>query len=172
MNTMRSTSMTSTSGVTFISAMGAASNSPSCLRNAKAIALLLPRKLPRQFDFEYADEGGQPFAVTSDIGADAIVEHHGGNSGDEAKGCCEQSFGNTRRNHAETRIVGSGNALERCHDTPDSPEETDEGTNRADRRKAWQVALQPVERAAARQLRNSVDALLQAVLLRFGMDEI
>src|SRR5208337_3698917 len=94
MKMMRSTNITSTSGVTLISLIGGASNSLSCLRSAKAIAVSLLRKLAGQFDFEHANETIEALAVIADFGANAIVEDDGGNRREEAEGCCEQGFGN------------------------------------------------------------------------------
>src|SRR5208283_4496803 len=133
MKTISRTSITSTSGVTLMSAMGAESNSESCLRSAKAIAVSFLGKLAGELHLEHADEGGEASAIGGDVAADAVVEDHGGNGGDEPERGCKQGLGDARRHDGEARVVGGGDALEGVHDAPNRAEQPDEGRDRANR---------------------------------------
>src|SRR4029453_4634515 len=126
---MSSTSMTSTSGVTLMSAL----RDPFCPRSIAMACYLLRGLLDEvvdqlrrgvvHFDVEVLDAAGQ-----------VVVEPHRRDRDEQAERGFDERFGDTGRHRAEAARPGGRDALERRDDADDRAEQADERRGRADGR--------------------------------------
>src|SRR5437867_1312627 len=134
---MSSTSMTSTSGVTLMSALRAPLEAPmsiaisvfpcSATGATGALRCLLDKVVDQlrrgvvHFDVEVLDAAGQ-----------VVVEPHRRNRHEESERGLDQRFRDAGGHGAEAARPGRGDALERGDDAEDRAEQSDEGRRRAD----------------------------------------
>src|SRR5271168_5244310 len=148
MNTISSTNMTSTNGVTLISLMTARRRPlfrppDDALTTLAAITVPSPPlvDLPRQDRRKLVGETFQPLRLAVHLGTELIIENSRRNGGNEANRGRKQRLGDAGRNDGQRRIFGRRNRLEAGHNAPNRAEQADEGTGRADRRQHQKPAL-------------------------------
>src|SRR5262249_1297583 len=131
MKMISSTRMTSMKGVTLISCWTSRSLPLERCPSRTAIALLrgaLQRAcLDALTAADHQEEVGrgviQNGAIAADDADKVIVDHDGGDRGDEPHRGREQCLGNAGRHHRKIRGVGFGNADEGVHDAPHGAEQ-------------------------------------------------
>src|SRR6266702_3852660 len=180
MKMMSSTSMTSTIGVTLISAMTglrrlrrppppdelAAIMPIICCPNVPSHDTCRPTAprvdLTRQYGRKFFGEDIKSQGLSVHIGGELIVENSGRNGGDKADGGRKQRLGDAPRHHRQGGIFRRRDRLEARHDAPDRAEQADEGAGGADGREHQQPAFQPLDLARDRNVHHLVDAHLKA----------
>src|SRR5580704_1712823 len=173
MNTMSSTSMTSTNGVTLISLITACRRRlclpvDAALTTGAAMFLPLPVlalhafvDLPRQDRREFVGEAFEALRLAVHVGLELIIENRRRDGGDETDRGREQRLGDAGRDHCERSVLGGRNRLEARHDAPDRAEQANEGTCRADRRQHQKPPLHVFDFAGDGDIHDLLDARLQ-----------
>src|SRR5512134_2533631 len=123
MKMMRSTSITSTRGVTLISAI--IRRSPSRLPVERAIALHLVDVAFEEVD-ELDGEAVDPRRDRPDPVEEVVVRHDRGDRGRQAGRRRDQGFRDAGGHGGERRAPGRGDPRKGVHDPPDGPEQADE----------------------------------------------
>src|SRR5262245_23551009 len=149
MKMINRTSITSTNGVTLISAMtglrrcrrlpGPATAAPFAPISRPLTPFV---DLPRQDGGELVGKALQALRLLVHLGDELVIENRRRNGGNQANCGCEQRLGDARRNHRERGVLGRRDRLEAGHDAPDGAEQADERSGRADRRQHQEAALQ------------------------------
>ena len=167
MKMMRSTSMTSTNGVTLISAIGewrrvrlapARASDRRCGGDAHQAAWLRSSICRDRIAANSSEKPSMRVAEPRHLRGELVVEHHRGNRGEQPERGGEQRLGDAGRDHGKVRVLRGGDRLERRHDAPDRAEQADEGAGRADRGEHQEPALEPVDLAGERHVHHPVDA--------------
>src|SRR5271166_5378878 len=168
MKMISSTSMTSTIGVTLISAMTglrrcrrlpATAAAPEFM--AMAIPLPLLVDLPRQDSGELVGETLEPLRLLVHIGNELVIENGRRYGGNEPDGGREQSLRNAGSDHRERRRLLAGDGAKAGHDAPYRAEQADEGARRANGRQHQQPALEPGDLALDGHVHHLLDARLK-----------
>src|SRR5436305_7193090 len=148
MKMIKSTSITSTIGVTLISAMTALRR-PLRAPPLEAPAPLIPMisgpnselpaypsgpliDLPRQDRGELVGKPFQALGLPVHLGSELIVENCRRNCGDQADGGGKKRFRDAGRHHRKRGVFGGRDRLKARHDAPDRAEQADEWPGRAD----------------------------------------
>src|SRR5580704_17732010 len=140
MKTMRSTSITSTMGVTLISLMTARRRWRRLPTWTVAIGLPALAPSPPLVDLARQDRGElvgkslKPLRLLVHLGDELVIENGRRDGGNKADCGREQCFGDARRDHDQGRILRLGDRLEAGHDAPDRAEQAHERPGRTDRR--------------------------------------
>ena len=127
MNTMSSTSITSTNGVTLISAIGR-------LRRRRPRpfgALTQQRPSAAAFSSSWRDRIAEnssakrvePVDIAADVVDEVVVENHRRNRGEQAHRGGKQRFGDAGRDDGQRRVMARGDRRERIHDAPHRAEQ-------------------------------------------------
>src|ERR1700677_2677298 len=138
-NTINSTSMTSTNGVTLISLM-TARRRPRRLPVRATFSTLTPIfvpspalvDLPRQDRRELVGETLQPLRLPVHVSHEFIIENRRRDGGNEADRGREQRLRDARRDHRERGVLRRRDRLEARHNAGTRAEQADEGSGRAD----------------------------------------
>ena len=169
MNTISSTSMTSTNGVTLISLMTARRRRLLPAARCRAddarrhiCPLTRARRSAATGSPRIRRQNPQPLRLPVHLGDELIVENSRRNGGNEADRGREQRLGDAGRNHRQRGVLRGRNRLEAGHDAPDRAEQADEGAGRADRRQHQKPALHVLDLARDGDVHHLFDAHLQA----------
>ena len=142
MKMMRSTSITSTIGVTLISAIGrrrgAAAAAAAATLQRGAHVRPPPVELPREDHRELVREALVAADHLVAVLAELVVEDHRRDRGEQAERGREQRLGDAGGDDGEVGRLLERDLLEGMLDAPDRAEEPDEGRDRADRREEVQ----------------------------------
>src|SRR5580704_12295155 len=135
MNTINSTSMTSTNGVTLISLMTARRRPrrlPVEATFSALIAILAPSPalvdLPRQDRRKLVGETLQPPRLPVHLSHEFIIENRRRDGGNEANRGREQRFGDARSDHRERGVLRRRDRLEARHNAGHRAKQADEGS--------------------------------------------
>src|SRR5216683_3319284 len=161
MKMISSTSITSTIGVTLISAITARRRPrrPPPGEPAMFIAMICSSSRwahtyrasrpfvdpARQDRGKFVGEPFQPLGLPIHLGGELIVEDSRRNGSDKADCRGKQRLRNARGHHRERGVLRGSDRLEARHDAPDSAEQADERARRTDRRQHQQAAFQPLD---------------------------
>src|SRR5581483_4434270 len=128
MNTINSTSMTSTNGVTLISLMTGRrrrfARPPAAAMFMLPAAIPCPRPIPRspalvdlsrQDRRELVGESLKPLRLPVHLGRELIIENGRRDGGNETDRGCEQSLGDARGDHSERGVLRRGDRLKARH---------------------------------------------------------
>src|SRR5512134_1595949 len=138
MKMMRSTSITSTRGVTLISAI--IRRSPLLLPVERAIALHLVDVAFEEVD-ELDGEAVDPRRDRPDPVEEVVVRHDRGDRGDQPRRRGDQGLRDAGGHGGERCAPGSGDSREGIHDPPDGPEQADERRRASGGRQEGKVVL-------------------------------
>src|SRR5215470_1229695 len=174
MKMINSTSMTSTIGVTLISAITGLRrcrrlpNTPECAP-PPLIAIAVPFyplaalvDLARQDRRELVGEAFEPLRLFVHLGHEFVVKNRRRYGCHKADRSCEQGLGDARRDNRQRRVFRRRDRLEARHDAPHRAEQADERAGRADGGEHEEPPLQPFDLARYRDVHHLLDAHLQA----------
>src|SRR5437899_8476618 len=149
MKMISSTSITSTIGVTLISAITAARRRPRrpppppvepamfivmiwisrCARHLPSSRPLVD--LAGQDGGKFVGEAFEPLRLAIHLGRELVIENGRRDGGDETDGGRKQRFRDAGRHHRERSVFRCRDRLEARHDAPDGSEQADERPGRA-----------------------------------------
>src|SRR5690606_14799529 len=135
MKMIRSTSITSTKGVTLISDIGRDARRRRRLPSPRITPVPMSGRLvelPRQDQGEFVGEALVHADNRLGLAVELVVEDHRRDRGEKAEAGRKQRLGDARRHHREVGRLLEGDLLEGVLDAPDRAEEADEGGGRAD----------------------------------------
>src|SRR5512138_888334 len=118
MKMMRRTSMTSTSGVTLMSARWS-KGSPLCLWNAMERLGEIPLRQVDELEREVLHSG----ALLADLSHEVVVEDERRNRSGETGGRVDEGLRDSGCDRRDRRRAGRADRAERLHDPPHGPEE-------------------------------------------------
>src|SRR6266508_1968179 len=149
MKMISSTSMTSTIGVTLISAMTGRRRCrrlPATAADSAFIAMPIPSSpfvdLPRQDGGKLVGKPLQALGLFVHVGYELVIENSRRYGGDQANRGREQGLRDARGDHRQGGGLLAGNRPKAGHDAPYGSEQADKGAGRADGREHQEVAFQ------------------------------
>src|SRR3979490_3015539 len=172
MKMINSTSMTSTIGVTLISAITDAlrrpRREPPADEFATFIAMICRSRCPhtlyrlsrplvdlaRQDGRKFICEALPPLRLAVHLGGELVVENRRRNGRDQADRCGKQRLGDAGGHDRQRRVLGRGDRLEARHDAPDGAEQADEWTGRAHGGQDKKSSLQSLDFAGDRDVHD------------------
>src|SRR5882757_5014490 len=180
MKMINSTSMTSTIGVTLISAITDAlrrpRREPPADEFATFIAMICRSRCPhtlyrlsrplvdlaRQDGRKFICEALQPLRLAVHLGGELVVENRRRDGRDQADRGGKQRLGDAGSHHRQRRVLGRGDRLEARHDAPDGAEQADEWTGRAHGGQYKKSSLQSLDFAGDRDVHDFLDPHLKS----------
>src|SRR5262249_34373124 len=156
MKMIRSTSMTSTRGVTLMSARWSKGSPFGPAENAMALRVLREVALGQveELEREVVHRG----AHLPDLTHEVVVPDHRGDRRVQSRGRVDPRLLDARRDGRDRRRSRDPDRVEGRHDAPDGAEEADEGARRGRRRQERQPARQARDLGAGGALERALDA--------------